>query len=184
MKTFFTSDTHFGHENIIKYCNRPFSSVDEMDQTLIYNWNNVVGTEDRIYHLGDFTLLGYRKFAEYLTKLNGEIIIIPGGHDWRWIEEIDESKITSKSGYFYLLESTLVSLTYSQLSQTKYPQVIVLCHYAMRVWDRSHYGAWHLYGHSHGTLPGIGKSFDVGVDNWNYTPVSLDQITEKMNTIV
>ena len=62
-------------------------------------------------------------------------------------------------------------------------QKIVLCHYAMRVWDGSHYNSWMLYAHSHGKLESQGKSFDVGVDCWNYVPVSFDQVVEKMKTL-
>ena len=63
------------------------------------------------------------------------------------------------------------------------PISITLCHYAMRSWERSHYATWHLYGHHHGKLPPYGLSFDVGVDCWNFYPVSLDQVKEKMATL-
>ena len=76
MTTFFTADTHFGHKNVIRYCNRPFASATEMDERLIENWNKIVGPDDLIYHLGDFTLLGEDLAAGYFQRLNGKIHII------------------------------------------------------------------------------------------------------------
>jgi calcineurin-like phosphoesterase family protein len=72
---FFTADTHFGHANIIKYCQRPFSSVEEMNETLIANWNRVVAAEDTVYHLGDVAL-GDAK--PVLDRLKGKIVLIVG----------------------------------------------------------------------------------------------------------
>ena len=78
---YFTSDTHFEHENVIKYCKRPFNNIEEMNETLISNWNSVVSDDDIIYHLGDFCLSdkpGVRKIA---SKLNGHKILVRGNHD-------------------------------------------------------------------------------------------------------
>ena len=79
--TFFTSDTHFHHQNIIKYCNRPFSSVDEMNEKLINNWNSVVGKNDIVWHLGDFCFGRKENISEILPKLNGKINLVIGNHD-------------------------------------------------------------------------------------------------------
>ena len=81
MKVFIISDTHFGHENIIKYCNRPFSSVEEMDQTMIKRWNETVSNNDIIIHLGDFALCSRDRLKEIVSKLNGKKILIMGNHD-------------------------------------------------------------------------------------------------------
>jgi calcineurin-like phosphoesterase family protein len=78
---FFTSDTHFYHENILKYCNRPFSSVDEMNEKLIKNWNSVVGKNDIVWHLGDFCFGRKENISEILPKLNGKINLVMGNHD-------------------------------------------------------------------------------------------------------
>ena len=81
MKVFIISDTHFGHENIIKYCNRPFSSAEEMDQTMIKRWNETVSNNDIIIHLGDFALCSRDRLKEIVSKLNGKKILIMGNHD-------------------------------------------------------------------------------------------------------
>ena len=78
---FFTSDTHFWHENIIKFCNRPFGSIEEMNNTIIENWNKVVGENDIVFHLGDFCFCGSDKFKEIIENLNGRIYLILGNHD-------------------------------------------------------------------------------------------------------
>ncbi len=79
-KVFYIADTHFGHANIIKHCNRPFESADEMDNTLIENWNNVVGKDDIVIVVGDFAFKG-ATHTEYLAKLNGKIYLVRGNHD-------------------------------------------------------------------------------------------------------
>ncbi len=178
MTVWFTSDHHFGHSNIIKYCNRPFNSVEEMDTQLIELWNSVVGASDTVYHLGDFTFHGIQHFTDYIAKLNGQIKILPGSHDLRWIAGFKQN-CKSYSGHRVVILPPLISLKFP-LNNSCRPQIIVLCHYAMRVWDRSHHGSWHLYGHSHGKLPGQGLSFDVGVDCNELKPISLEQVAERM----
>ena len=82
-KTFFTSDTHFGHAAIIQYCSRPYKSVEEMNQVLIDNWNSKVKKDDIVYHLGDFIFGGSKLWYEIFSKLNGNIVLIMGNHDAR-----------------------------------------------------------------------------------------------------
>lgn len=160
MCIYFTSDTHFGHTNIIKYCNRPFASVHEMNVALIQNWNSVVGKYDVVYHLGDFAFRPKSDAESFLSRLNGEIHLIKGNHD---------RKIPDGFANVSLYEEINYRGIY-----------IVLCHYAMRVWNKSHRGSIMLYGHSHGSLPGTPQSLDVGVDCWNYKPVGLDEILNRL----
>ena len=181
-RIWFTSDHHFAHANIIKYCNRSFDTVQEMDTKLISLWNSVVGDEYIVYYVGDFTLGNIHYFKKCIMELNGQVKILPGSHDYRWLAEF-HPKYTSRSGLPVKLLPPLISLEFPELGDGKHPQVIVLCHYAMRVWDRSHHGAWHLYGHSHGSLPGQGLSFDVGVDCNEFKPISLEQVAERMAVI-
>lgn len=176
MTIWFTADTHFGHKNVIQYCQRPFSSVTEMDEQLIENWNQVVQPDDTIYHLGDFTLLGKNPARSYFNRLSGIINVIPGGHDHRWIIE---DNYTSASSYSVNFLPPLRTIKVS-LPDSNQPQLIVLCHYSLRVWDRSHYDSWHLYGHSHGNLSPLKNSLDVGVDCWDYRPVSLEMIAHSL----
>ena len=82
-KVFFTSDTHFGHKNIIKYCNRPFSDIDEMNKVLINNWNKVVSEGDIVFHLGDFAFGGFPLWESIRSRLNGSIYLIRGNHDFK-----------------------------------------------------------------------------------------------------
>lgn len=169
----FTSDTHFGHKNILKYTNRPFSWVKEMDEVLIENWNNRINSKDEIYHLGDVALCSPSKLRKILARLNGKIYLIKGNHDksaeacgdrFEWIKDYYELKVAEQDGY-------------------EGGQLIVLFHYAMRVWQASHYGTYHLYGHSHGRLPDDPTllSFDVGVDCHNYAPINYEQVKQIMS---
>jgi calcineurin-like phosphoesterase family protein len=173
MSIFFTSDTHYFHKNIIKYSNRPFKHVDEMNETLITNWNSVVSDKDIIYHLGDFGFAPESSLANVSRRLNGEKHIILGNHD-----DIQKLK---QSGHWR-------SISYYKELRVPDPdtktgrQSIVLCHYSFRVWNKSHHGAWNLYGHSHGTLyndPNM-LSMDVGVDPCNYIPISYEQVKALM----
>jgi len=187
MKTFFTSDSHYGHANIIKYCNRPFASVEEMDNTLIHNWNAVVRPEDTVYHLGDFAV-GGGPAAPYLRRLNGTIYFCLGNHDkrLRFIKAYLDIELELQdhfAGSYLNDDKVKFGIPYLR-EVTVEKQEIVLCHYAMKVWNGSHKGSWQLYGHSHGTLPDDPNSLscDVGVDCWNYYPVSMEQLRDKMKT--
>lgn len=150
---FFTADEHYGHKNIIAYCKRPFKTVEEMNEILIDNHNAVVGRKDITVHAGDFC---FPRREQYVRYLNGNHIFIRGNHD-------------HKGDKFYgeIYEKTIEH------------QKIVVCHYAMRTWNGSHRGAWNLHGHTHGTLEGDGKQWDVGVDVNNFTPVSFEQLKER-----
>lgn len=157
---YFTSDEHYNHKNAIKYNNRPFEDVRDMNEELISRHNSVVKSNDVTFHAGDFAF-GYRsKVQEIIARLNGSHVFLMGSHD-QWLGKNHPIQV---------------------VDQKFNGQFIVICHYAMRVWARSHYGSWHLYGHSHGRLPSQGKSHDIGVDNNDYYPLSLDEIAQIMNT--
>ena len=86
-KVFFTSDTHFYHGNIIRFCNRPFKDVEVMNETIISNWNITVGQDDIVFHLGDFCLGGSAEWTKILDRLNGKIYLIMGNHDLKNIRQ-------------------------------------------------------------------------------------------------
>jgi calcineurin-like phosphoesterase family protein len=182
MTIWFTADHHFGHENIIKYCNRPFGSIGEMDAELILRWNDCVSESDTVYHLGDFTLSELYHARWYFSRLNGYILILDNGwhHDKRWIRHAKEAlslpgdvnPITTGSGYYLKILPPLDVLEF-------HPPV-VLCHYPLARWDRRHYGAWHLHGHTHGRYQCDGFCMDAGVDANDFRPVSLGQVGERM----
>lgn len=137
-----------------------------MDAALINNWNARVQPNDTIYHLGDFTFKASKPIEYYRERLNGKIHLVRGNHD------------SMTPG---LLESLFESV--DDLINIKIDgQNIVLCHYAMRTWKRSHNGAWQLFGHSHGELQDdpTQLSMDVGVDCNNFFPVSFEEIREIM----
>lgn len=179
MKTFFTSDSHFNHANIIKYCNRPFIDANDMNEQLIANWNNVVSCDDVVYHLGDFAFGNISDVNRVMHRLNfAHMHFIKGNHDKPFLNWYNDYKC----GNDELARKVTI---YPHFLETKIQgNKFVLCHYAMRVWDQSHRGALHLYGHSHGTLPDDpnSKSFDVGVDCHNYHPISLEHALDIMAT--
>jgi len=168
MTTFFTADTHFCHKNVISYCNRPFTSVEEMNERLISNWNEVVSNKDIIYHLGDFIFSSRKRVLEIASRLNGNIIFIIGSHD----NPNHLRQITKQ-----VFDSKLIKIN---------SQNIFLSHYCHKVWPKSHYGTWHLIGHSHGGLNNYtrkeGKILDVGVDTHNFYPWSLKEVEEIMKS--
>ena len=164
MTVFFTADQHFGHTNIIEYCKRPFKDVNEMDEMLIKFWNDVVKPTDTVFVLGDFA---FKHHEKYKARLNGMIFLMDGSHD-SYDEKVKLTVVKQKR-YFP--------------DNPEYRDT-TLCHYALRTWEKSHYGSWALFGHSHGMLEPYGKSFDVGVDaGWNYYPVSIQQVAKKMATL-
>lgn len=168
----FTADTHFGHAKIIQHSKRPFKHVDEMDSTIIANWNRVVRNTDTVYHLGDFCYRNARDPRDYFKQLNGHIHIIWGNHD----DEL-RKKFWNRGALSPYLRSAQ-DVKYLHLHGEK----IYLSHYAHRTWRSSHHGSWHLYGHSHGQLPNYHKSMDVGVDPNKYVPVSFEEIKSYMDT--
>ena len=162
MTTWFSADTHYGHKNSIEYANRPFSSVEEMDEVMIRNHNERVKPGDRFIHVGDFAFVDH---DPYLTRLNGQKFLVPGNHD-------HSNRIKKAKGWHEVLD---------KLTHLKLPCGTELGHYAMRVWRNSHHGAIHLYGHSHGNLIGDSQSCDVGVDCWRFAPVSLEEIMDYLS---
>jgi calcineurin-like phosphoesterase family protein len=166
-KTWFTADTHLGHSGLIEHGYRPaFKSIEEMENTIVTNWNELVGPRDTVWILGDFTLAGAAEAERLLTRLNGaRLHLIWGNHDRNSVRRL--ARWASSS---YATEINLDG------------RHIVLCHYAMRVWNGWGRGTIMLYGHSHGGLPGCRQSTDVGVDSWDFRPVSIEQIEARLAT--
>ena len=162
----FTSDTHFGHSNVIKFCNRPFDSAKQMDEALIASWNARVKPNDTVWHLGDFGFYKtYDELNAVFSQLNGNKYLIAGNHDYGNTKRLFWEKV-----------STLEELMFGK-------QTLVLFHYPMTAWHRSYQGSYHLHGHTHGGLDGTNQSLDVGVDCWNYTPVNYEEIKCRLKTL-
>jgi calcineurin-like phosphoesterase family protein len=173
---FFTSDTHFGHENIIKFCNRPYANANEMNEALINNWNRVVGPDDTIFHLGDFAFGGSYLWNNMLDRLNGHIHLIIGNHDRKNLRQGYVTKFDSVNPQLQInIDGRLVYLNH-------YP---FLCYGGSYRGDRD--AVWQLFGHVHSGPLSSGKDserlkmlfpyqYDVGVDNNNFTPISWENI--------
>lgn len=145
-----------------------------MHESMISRWNQSVKRGDIVYHLGDFAFVrgssGRDKCDRTLDRLNGRKWLIAGNHDKK--EVLRSSRWENVSNYLEI-KCDLAGMG---------SQLIVLCHYSMRVWNKKHFGSWMLHGHSHGNLPDVGgKTLDVGVDVHNYTPVSLDEVKSFMD---
>lgn len=166
-KIFLTADLHLGHENIIYHCRRPFKTKSEHDEALIRNYNSVVGQDDHVFILGDITF--HKDEEKYISRLNGFKHIILGNHD------------KSKVWYGLLSKPELKIVRVCDVHTIKYNKEHVWCsHYPHRSWKNSSHGAYHAYGHCHGSLPDYNRSMDVGVDCNNYKPISIDKFLDKL----
>ena len=188
---YFTSDLHFGHKNILKFSGRPFVDINHHDHSLKNNNNEMVSDSDEIYDFGD---VGYRcppkYIAEMLRTMNGKRTIILGNHDKSLRQAYKQGLLKDmlKSGKLEIVggESVIYdnTLIVSKILRVQ-GKMILMSHYSYRTWPSAFKGSIMLHGHSHGNLPELQqvKNFDVGVDLWNYYPVSLDRILKKCKII-
>lgn len=176
-KVFFTSDTHFWHGHVINFSHRPFNNIEEMNEALITLWNETVGPDDVIYHLGDFGFCGQEKFTDIITRLNGKKYLILGNHD---IKNIKKSWAEHFENIAMMAQINVEG------------QPIYLSHFPFYTWGGLYKEnpIWHFYGHVH-TKNGVITNrdswlqpnryqYDVGVDNNNYVPVSFNEIKAKI----
>ena len=176
---FFVSDTHFGHANIIKYCNRPFNNTDEMDEALINNWNAKVPKDGIVYHLGDFAWGSINYWEKIREQLNGEIILIYGNHDEKYLN----------NEHMYKLFKEVTPQKKIWIDKT----CIYMNHYPFLCFGGSYKGlgaTWQLFGHVHSNSRSekgldhkrlvncFPTQYDVGVDNNNFTPISFDEVSK------
>lgn len=171
---YFTSDQHFGHQAIIKHSNRPFSSVEEMNEILIQNHNKIVTNKDDVYFLGDFSFYkDFNKIKEIIKRYNGRKYLIYGNHDKEFRKKYLE---VFKSCNDYL------EINYNKIK-------ICMMHFPITSWNKMKYGSWHLHGHTHGKIQESNNVFikdnfyrwDVGVDCNNYKPISFEELKNKFN---
>lgn len=147
---YITSDLHFFHKNILKFCNssRPYSTVEDMNEGLIEHWNSIVGVDDIVLHLGDFSFKGKEATEGILGRLNGNIVFLFGNHC-----KVLRDSIKGLTAYDYL--------------EFRYKGVKVCCsHYPFSSWNQQGRGSVQLFGHVHGSYDGVGRQVDVGFDNW------------------
>lgn len=187
MKHWFISDTHFGHENIIRYSQRPFRNVDHMNRTLIDNWNDVVGKRDTVFHLGDVALGPWERWDSILRSLHGTKVLVVGNHD-RIFERMSD-KVRARFTPLYrdwfsggihhrhgglMIGKTRVNLSHFDYDPDRYDRAFP------RLPDE---GVPLIHGHTHRTER-VSRSasgtlqIHVGVDAWDYRPVSEEQVAE------
>jgi len=159
---YFTSDMHFGHENIIRYCGRPFETVDEMNNEIIKRWNKTVSNDDTVYVVGDVFLCGSQKGTEIVKQLNGRKILIKGNHD---------------SSVSKMLKSGFDEVHYALDYQLPDDRRVFICHYPMPHDLVANYDL-QIHGHIHTGRPISGKRVNVCVDMWDFTPVSVEKISQ------
>lgn len=175
MTIFFTSDTHFLHNNIIPLENRPFDGLGDMEDTIVQNWNNVVTNDDTIFHIGDFVLGNFAKWKGILPKLNGQKTLVQGNHD--------SSKVVKRllnEGYLHELHEVGVKLKIEGF-------ILWLSHYPMEIGHRPK--MYNLHGHIHSKPSSYLNQVNVGVDSSLLRdrpfgqPVSLEELLEILNKL-
>jgi calcineurin-like phosphoesterase family protein len=161
---YFTADLHLGHANVIRFCNRPFADVEEMDGALIANWNATVNGNDEVYILGDLFYRNVTPAEVTLKRLKGRKHLILGNHDKRWIKTVDLPR--------YFAEVTNL-LTYKR-DGVKY----TLCHYPMLSWEGRGHGGYMVHGHNHNHPLDYADPhlLNAGVEINGYKPVTLDEL--------
>jgi calcineurin-like phosphoesterase family protein len=172
---YFTSDIHFFHENIIKFCSRPYKDVDAMTEAIVANWNNKVPKGATVYILGDLAMGGKRRADELLqilSNMNGYKILVPGNHDTYVLKD------RRFDNYIYV-ESDYKEIFVAEKQQT---QQIVMMHYPIASWNNMYKGSWMLHGHCHhNNNEGLnlrGAILDVGIDGKGYghSPLSYSDV--------
>ena len=160
MTVFFTSDTHFGHGGALGLYRRPFASVAAMNEALVERWNATVGLDDVVWHLGDFAIRQRPEVVrELLARLKGGKHLISGNNDPPATRELKG----------WESEQPYAEIAVGDVS-------LVLCHYPLRTWTRIGRGALNLHGHCHGRLAPLPRQIDVGVDCWDFRPITLAAI--------
>lgn len=182
---FYISDLHFGHQNILSFDSRPFADIETHDDTIIENWNNVVGIDDTVYILGDISWHNSTKTIEILKQLNGSKVLIKGNHDHKLLKNPK------------LRDQFVEIMDYKEIIDDN-GNGLVLCHYPIIAFRNHYYGGWwHFYGHVHSTwewevvenavcnsVESSGKSLNmvnVGcMMPWiDYTPRTFTEIVER-----
>lgn len=186
MRNWFTSDLHFGHGNIIGYCARPFSTVDEMNSELIRRWNDTVADEDTVWVLGDFALGTIDVTLTFASSLRGHKILLAGNHDRCWSGRDSKDGGSVEMWTERYLDAGFDEVRQGEQSITVAGQQVLLCHFPYEgdSHDRDRHlshrpvdrGGWLLHGHVHERWRQRGRMINVGVDVNDFRPMSTDEI--------
>lgn len=171
-----TADLHLGHRGILTLGNgRPFKTVEEMDETIIGNWNSMITHRDVAYILGDVCLGNLNIAQKYLEQLNGQVYVMRGNHDDRWIKkfQVNQYIVPHRQGRGYVRKAPV----YKEMKFDG--NRIVMFHYRVEDWQDMYKGSVMLHGHSHGSLPPVKDTLDVCVDDNDYKPYTLEQAIAK-----
>lgn len=172
---YFISDTHFHHKNIIKYCNRPFNNIDEMNETMINNWNSIISNEDIVYHLGDLCLSTDEEIKNVFNRLNGNKILIRGNHDRKPVKFYEELGFKVLTHAPIILDEYKLLLSHVPLPDAKIKN-----------------GFINLHGHIHNKsiindypqkTYSESKHINLSADVTNFKPVSIDKINQIRNIL-
>lgn len=181
---FFTADLHFGHENIISYCDRPFASVEEMNAGITARWNATVGDDDEVWVLGDVAMGRIDDSLRWIERLRGHKVLVTGNHDRCWAGR-------KRGGDLWL--DRYRSVGFAEIHQGVVStdlggHPVLACHFPYEGdshdedrflrWRPTDTGAWLLHGHVHTRWQTNGRQINVGVDVWDYTPVPENVLTE------
>lgn len=166
---YYISDMHLGHENVLGFDGRPFATIEEMDETMIANWNMRVREDDHVYILGDFCYKSKNTPESYLQKLNGHKHLICGNHDGVIVKSLEAQ------AYFETMDTIL--------RVNDEGRGVVMCHYPIAHWEGRHRGTIHLYGHIHGHdlecmkfLKMRGSAYNTAACLNHYMPCKLEEI--------
>lgn len=175
---FVISDTHFDHENIIKYCDRPFSSLEEMDETMIENWNSAVSTQDVVLHLGDIAMARPEVALEYARRLNGQILMTRGNHDDLAAGDAPFPVVNS---HYFTYEDLDFWCTHWPVREVEQDRREAPLYASPPDW----FDGWVLHGHVHNNhveeFPFVDpetKHINLSVEVTEYSPVSMETIVE------
>lgn len=172
-RIWYTSDLHFGHDNIRKYEHRPWEDIESMREGLIERWNSKVKDNDDVYILGDFAWRGGRMSVddinEVVKKLNGKKHLIIGNHDEAWVNRSDvKTRLWEEMVYYKRIVDN--------------GKIVIMCHYPLESWDRQRFASIHIHGHLHSQEPKINQlnRYNCGCDRWDYYPVTLQEMIDEL----
>jgi calcineurin-like phosphoesterase family protein len=183
MKVWFTADLHLGHTNIIDYCNRPFADVDSMNRALLEGWNETVGADDDVWVLGDFALGRIADTLPMVAELTGRKILVAGNHDRCWAQHRGATTWTEKyveAGFAEIHQGTVrLRVAKRSVKASHFP-------YQGDSQDNDRFsevrppdnGDWLLHGHVHDRWRQWGRMINVGVDAWEFRPVSEETLAD------